>query len=86
MKYLVEVNGRECGPYTFFQLRNMWSSGSLTLDTLWKLHEDPAADWSRMENMLPEGTILLQAAASGDNVDFWVARLLLDCGCCNCLA
>ena len=34
-RYRIIQNGEERGPYTFEQLRSMWSSGQITADTLY---------------------------------------------------
>jgi len=43
------VDGAQRGPYMLDQIRNMWSNGSLTSDTLW--WTDDMKQWESMQSL-----------------------------------
>jgi hypothetical protein len=48
-RYRINLNGEERGPYTFEQLRSMWSSGYITADTLY--WQEGMAEWEPIEKL-----------------------------------
>ena len=49
-QYLIFQNGEQKGPFTLLQLRAMWSSGAITVQTLYWQEGQP--DWLPLESML----------------------------------
>ncbi|MBL9160697.1 MAG: DUF4339 domain-containing protein [Verrucomicrobiales bacterium] len=47
--YRIIKNGEERGPYTFEQLRSMWSSGQLTADTLY--WQEGMPEWKSIDGL-----------------------------------
>lgn len=47
--YRIYHDGQERGPYTFEQLRSMWSSGQLTADTLY--WQDGMTEWKPLHQL-----------------------------------
>jgi hypothetical protein len=47
--YRIYHGGQEKGPYTFEQLRSMWSAGHLTADTLY--WQEGMADWQPLHEL-----------------------------------
>lgn len=41
--YYIKQDNSELGPFTFGQMKSMWSAGQLTVRTLFRMEEDP--DW-----------------------------------------
>ncbi len=50
MEYHVIINEQQAGPYTIDQLRSMWASGSVTLNTLF--WADGMADWQPVRTIV----------------------------------
>jgi hypothetical protein len=48
-KYRIIANGDERGPYTFEQLRSMWSSGQLTTEALY--WQEGMTEWESIEGL-----------------------------------
>lgn len=60
--YLILVNQEQKGPYTIEQLRSMWSSGQLTLHTLF--WQDGMAGWEAIEGLKLDSPIQPLASSS----------------------